>query len=264
MLRYDLLIVGAGVSGLTVASTVGRHGSVCVIDRLPALGGVLGYEHPIIRRLGRGVQAANVDLLLGTTALRWNNDRLLVAGERGIEWLAAGELVFCGGTRPSTAAELKIAGDRPAGVLLASVAIHMMEAGVRLGNAVVVVGSSDWSRRAADHLKVQGARISTVVERSDAALGEEAWLGWRLEQVHGTARVSHVTVARSGFRQRINCDAVVLGARVRPLRNVLGAVLGDSQVAFVQPVGETTSAEDVEAHALQAAARLLDSLGGRG
>jgi NADPH-dependent 2,4-dienoyl-CoA reductase/sulfur reductase-like enzyme len=265
MLRRDVVVVGAGVSGLTLAGEVARRASVTVIDRLPAVGGVLGYEDPVVRELQEVTVARQVELLLGTTALRWVDNRLLVAGPRGIEWIEAGCLVFCGGTRPSTAAELGIGGDRPAGVFSASVAIHLMEAGVRLGNSVVVVGSSDWAARAAYHVQRQGAPMSVVLDQGEEArFGDQTWCGWRLLEIHGAARVSHVLLARNGFRQRIACDAIVLGARLKPLRNVDGAVFQGPNVIYLQPVAEVTTARRVEAFAREAAGRVLAGKGGTG
>jgi hypothetical protein len=263
MLKRDFLVVGAGISGLTVAGEVGARQSVTIIDRLPAVGGVLGYEHQLVRELQGIVAARQNDVLLGTTALRWVDHRLLVAGPRGIEWIAADRLVFCGGSRPSTAAELGIGGDRPAGLFSATVAIHLMEAGVRLGQNVVLVGSSDWAERAADHIARTGARVAARLDGDEPRQrSDDEWAGWRLFEVHGAARVSHVIVARDRFRQRINCDAVVLGARPKPLRNVDRAVVDGVDVTFVQPTAATTTAKEVEAVARQVAANLLATRGG--
>jgi NADPH-dependent glutamate synthase beta subunit-like oxidoreductase len=265
MLRRDLVVVGAGVSGLTIAGEVGRKASVTIIDRLPAVGGVLGYEDGAIRELEHVVCDRQVEMLLGTTALRWVDNRLLVAGPRGIEWIEAGCLAFCGGTRPSTSAELGIGGDRPAGVFSATVAIHLMEAGVKLGNTVVLLGSTDWSARAAHHLRRQGANVVAVLEAGEQPPtgANQIWWDWRLLEVHGAARVNHVLLARDRFRQRISCDAVVLGARLKPLRNVDGAIQGGDNVTYVQPVAEVTNAWQVEAKARETASRLLATCGGR-
>jgi len=263
MLTRDLVVIGAGVSGLTLAGEVAGHAAVTLIDRLPAVGGVLGYEHALVRELHDLVRERHADLRLGTTALRWIDSRLLVAGPGGIEWITAGCLAFCGGSRPSTAAELGAGGDRPAGVYSATVAIHLMEAGVRLGHTVVVVGASDWAIRAAHHLEGQRTRIVGVVaEGEDAGFAQEQWRGWHLREVHGAARLGHVILARDGDRQRINCDALVLGSHLKPLRNVDGAVFGGRNVTYVQPIADITSAGAVEAHAREAAVRVLASIGG--
>jgi NADPH-dependent 2,4-dienoyl-CoA reductase/sulfur reductase-like enzyme len=263
MSKRDLVVVGAGISGLTLAAELAGHAAVTLVDRLPAVGGVLGYEHPLVRELHDVVRRWFADELLGTTALRWNDNRLLVAGPRGIEWIAAGCLAFCGGSRPSTTAELGIGGDRPAGVYSATVAIHLMEAGVKLGNTVLVVGASDWATRAVDHLEKQDARIVRVLaDGEDGSFRHERWHGWRVVEVRGAARLSHAILARDGLRQRVSCDALILGSQLKALRNVDGAIFGGRNVTYVQPVSDKTNATAVEAHARAAAARLLASMGG--
>jgi NADPH-dependent 2,4-dienoyl-CoA reductase/sulfur reductase-like enzyme len=259
-----LLVVGAGVAGLTIAIELGRDVPITMIDRLPAPGGVLGYEHPIIRDLLRRAHRGRVEYLLGTTALRWIGNQLLVGGPRGIEWLAGLHLAFCGGTRPSTAAELKLAGDRLAGVMPATVAIHLMEAGVRIARRAVVIGQSDWAVRAAQALGHQGARIAVVLIDGDARapFGDAQWSGWTPVRIHGTGRVSELLLARDGFQLRLPCDAVILGARVRPLRNIDGAVFGGEGVTFVQLVAENAAASEVVEAARTAATALRKDLSG--
>jgi len=256
--------VGAGVAGLALAAEVGRQRSVLIIDRLPAVGGVLGYQDEVVRALQREADDAGANFLLGTTALRWADKRLLVAGPNGIQWLPARELAFCGGSRPSTAGELGIGGDRPAGIFSATVAVHLMEAGVRLGNHVVVVGSSDWAARAARHLERQGAHISVVLDAGEEPrFGGRHWRGWRLLEVHGAARVNDVVLAQDGFRQRIGCEAVVLGSHLKPLRNIDGAVCEGRGVTYVQPVAEIIVTGQVAEYAREAAVQMLARMGGR-
>jgi NADPH-dependent 2,4-dienoyl-CoA reductase/sulfur reductase-like enzyme len=145
MLTFDVIIVGAGLAGLSLAETLGKQLRVLLIDRIPTTGGILGYDHPIVKDTERRCSAAGVEFLLGTTALRWDSRRLLVAGPQGIHWLSARHLVYAGGNRPSTQAELGIAGNRLAGVLPATVAAHLLEIGVRLGNHIAILGSGDWA-----------------------------------------------------------------------------------------------------------------------
>ena len=83
--------------------------------------------------------------------------------------------------------------------------------------------------------------------------------GWTPTQVVGTGRVNTLALQRDGVDYRLSCDAVVLAAGARPLRNVDGAVLDASEdVTFVQPVAESMSEADTveQARRLAAAAPL--------
>ncbi len=132
MSRNHIAVVGAGIAGMAARA------EVTVLDRLPMSGGVLPYDLPAVRELTARCRSAGVQWLLGTTAVRWDSGRLLTVGPSGIRWLDAAHLVFAGGARPATAAELMLAGPRLAGVLPAPVAIHLAEAKVTIGRQVVI------------------------------------------------------------------------------------------------------------------------------
>jgi NADPH-dependent 2,4-dienoyl-CoA reductase/sulfur reductase-like enzyme len=238
-------IVGAGVAGLAAAAALAPRVRVTVFDRLPAVGGVLGYEHPLVERLSRECESAAVVFKLATTAVRWRDGALLAAGPEGIAWHPATRLVNAGGARPGTAAELRLAGSRLAGVLPATVALHLLEARVVLGRHVVVLGSGWWADIVARHLREQGASITSVVAPAEA------------RSVDGSGRVSSVTVTDGSLTEQIACDAVVLAGDLKPLRNVDGAIFpGDPAVEFIQPLGADIRAEEVAALAADAAGRL--------
>ena len=263
----SLLVVGAGVAGLAIAAETASYGPVLVIDRLPAIGGVLGYEDATVQRLHREASVAGANFLLATTALRWKNDQLLVAGPAGINWLMGRWLAFCGGTRPSTPAELGVGGSRPAGVYSATVAVHLLEAGVRLGSVVVLVGGNDWAARAAARLAKQGARVIRVFEEGAYhGSDEDRRFGWKLLEIHGNPRVTEVIIGRHVAAHsdiaRIPCDAVVLASGLRPMRNVEGAVFQGRHVTYVQPVADTSPTSVVEEFAREAARQIVNALGG--
>ena len=251
----NVIVVGAGIAGLTVARELADAHAVTVIDRLPAVGGVLGYEDLQISAAAKAGRAAGAVMLLGTTALRWQGSRLLVAGPAGIEWLAADHLVIAAGARPAVAAEMRLAGPRLAGVYPAPLAIHLAEAGVGFGRRACIIGSGDWARRALDVLEHRGTEVTGISGDAGAVPkpGSAWWAGWTAVEVSGVRRVSSLTVARAGIRRRIDCDSVVLADGIRPLRNVDGALAAHDGVTFVQPARATTTADEVIEEALVAA-----------
>jgi NADPH-dependent 2,4-dienoyl-CoA reductase/sulfur reductase-like enzyme len=242
-----VIVVGAGIAGLTVARELADAHAVTVIDRLPAVGGVLGYEHPQVAAAAKAGRAAGASMLLGTTALRWQGGRLLVAGPAGIEWLAADHLVIAAGARPAVAAEQRLAGPRLAGVYPAPLAIHLAEAGVGFGRRACVIGAGNWARRVVEVLEHRGTEVTGISAEADAVaeLGSAWWAGWTALEVGGVRRVSSLTVVRDGIRRRIDCDSVVLADGIRPLRNVDGALSGASDVFFIQPARASLTADEV-------------------
>ena len=255
-----MAVVGAGVAGLAAAEELAHRADVVVLDRLPVPGGVLHYDHPGVRKLARQCAAAGVRWLLGTTAVRWEEGRLLAVGPQGIEWLDASHLVFAGGCRPATAAELAVAGPRLAGVLPAPVAIHLAEAKVTLGRRVVILGAGDWAQAAHEAIAGQRGHI-TVVTREPAngvTFRHNALVsGWTPIAVSGRGRVSALTLERDGQQLVLDCDAVILAASQRPLRNVDGAIFEPAAgVTYVQPAADIGTWEQAASAAREMASQV--------
>jgi NADPH-dependent 2,4-dienoyl-CoA reductase/sulfur reductase-like enzyme len=261
-----VVVVGAGVAGLTSAHALSAAADVMLVDRLPACGGVLPFDHRAIRELVRHAERAGVEFALGATATRWTGEQLLVAAPGAIRWEPASHLIYAGGSRPSTAAELRLSGlARLAGVLAAPVAVHLLEAGVRIGNNVVVIGSGDWAWRTIDelaHHRIRAVSVSLPNEAAPVARPPEHYAGWTPTSVSGKGRVGEVLIERQGATQRILCDALVLAARLRPLRNVDGAIEDNSSTTFIQHIAEHATIDEVVMHARQASQALVQRLEG--
>jgi len=231
-------VVGAGIVGLACADALRGHADVTVVDRVPVAGGVHGWEAAeTVELAGR----CGARMLLGETAIRWNDGDLLVIGSDGPRRLAAAALVIATGTRPLVRAELSIAGSRPAGVVPAPVACHLAENGLLVGRRPVVVGGGDWARRSAERLLGSGAKLVTVVPHGPAAAelvrrpGVRVFDDGEVAAVHGDARVTAVTLA-SG--DEVACDALVLAHGTVPLRNVEGAVWNGERTVYAQPLAD--------------------------
>ena len=263
-----VVIVGAGVAGLAAAAELAPRARVTVLDRLPAVGGVLGSEHRLVRALEREATAAGATLTLGTTGARWEDGRLLAAGPDGIGRVAADMLVYAGGTRPATLAEGRVFGSRLAGVLPAPVVERLLDAEVLLGHRVVVAGGGHWARVVLELLARQPCAVTFAAEDPRVAVGgapgaPELIIGWRLFAVNGRARIGEAVLERGGRRMRVACDALVLAGGERPLRNVDGAVFDPAPgVAYIQPHGPGIDAAEVVATARSVAAGITLSAGG--
>ncbi len=246
MSRNHIAVVGAGIAGMAAAAELAGRAEVTVLDRLPVPGGVLPYDLRPVRELRDRCHSAGVAWLLGTTAVRWENGRLLTVGPSGIRWLDAAHLVFAGGCRPATTAELTLAGPRLA---------------VTIGRRVVIIGTGDWARAARDAIAHQRSRVTVVAPQAgqQVSFSHDALIsGWSPVAVAGNGRVSTLTLQRAGQRYVLDCDAVILAGSPRPLRNVDGAITDPADaVTFVQPAADQGSWEQVAAASRAAVARLL-------
>ena len=253
-------VVGTGLTGLAAAAALATRVEVVLVERLPAIGGLAGWEDPVARRLEAAGRAAGVTQLLGATALRWEPGRLLVAEPGNIHWIGADHLVYAGGTRPATPAELRLAGDRPAGVVSATVAEHLVGARVVLGREPLIAGVSHWAELVAHRMHRAGARVRVLGQPGSVrpAWADE-WMGTGVPRVvHGRARIERLdwSPEPAGPLHHLPCDALVLAAPARPLRNVEGAVFGGEAATFIAELDLAVGAAGIVARA-EAAARAI-------
>ena len=238
MTTAAFLVVGAGPSGLGCAWELAQHGDVVVFDRIPVTGGSAGWSSPTVRRLTDYVTSRGARLQLGETAMRFNGSTLTAATPSGFHQIVGRQLVFAGGLRPATAANLGIDGDRPAGVHAATVAEHLLHTGVRLWHTVVILGDGPWSQPVATMCRRLGTRVIGIAERA-------LWADERIDppprlSVVGRQRITGVRLQRSTGDVTVSCDALILSGDPRPNRNVAGALTeGDANVVFHQPVRPT-------------------------
>jgi hypothetical protein len=124
--------------------------------------------------------------------------------------------------RPATIANLRIAGDRPAGVIPGTVAEHLLQAGVRLWRTAAVLGDGPWAKRVAGECRHLGTRVVAVSDTADWADERHDWPDQL--RIAGRDRVSQLQLhTRAGDELDIACDAVIVAADPRPNRNVEGA-----------------------------------------
>jgi hypothetical protein len=239
------LVVGAGPTGLGCAAELANVHPVELIDRIPVPGGEAGWSTPEITALVVDARSRGVRFRLGNTAVRWQPGRLLVAGPGKIEWLPGERLFYAGGLRPATAADLFITGERPAGILPATVAHHLLAAQNRLWDRLSVIGDGPWAGAVAEHARSGGSTIIAITRGCDAPTwADEVTTQATQIAIVGRDRVSAVRVCTKQQWADIPCDGVVLAANPQPNRNVTGALRDDSPgVTFIQPIDATSVAE---------------------
>jgi thioredoxin reductase len=284
----SVFIAGAGRSGLHAARLLAGHGlAVTLVERLPAPGGQ--EPEPDAEALARAARLAGAELVLGTLAVSLertssmitvddtqmsraknpdheNRPRVQTLGIFGGRSFLADAVVVATGTRPATLAELGATGDRTAGVLPGSAAVHLIESGVLPGWRPVIVGGGDLARHCLSLCLRAGARAASLVSPSgpvDVPVphGVDVYDRWRLVSVHGQPRVGHVVVARDGQTLRIPADAVILAQDRRPMRNIENAVQDGGIVVGCHSGADPKTDEDAAATARMATERVLELVG---
>ncbi|MCW5626925.1 MAG: FAD-dependent oxidoreductase, partial [Burkholderiales bacterium] len=190
--RYDfadVLVVGAGPSGIAAALAAGRTGvSVVLVDENARIGGTLGYQRggsveglERLRALEAELAALpNVSVRTGTLAAGWYTDHWVpLVDAKRMTKLRAKAVVVAGGAFEQPA--VFRGNDRP-GVMLASAAQRLIHRyGVKpMDAAVVLAGNADGYVAALD-LLAQGISVQAIVDLRPE--GEVSSLGTRVKQV---------------------------------------------------------------------------------
>jgi hypothetical protein len=252
-------VVGGGrcglIAGRALATTFSR---AVLVERLPGAGGQ--EPDPDAERLTVDAAASGLEFQLGTLAVRWDGEVLSTLGVEGAAKQRFDALVIAAGARPATRAELEITGDRGAGILPGTAALHMIDSGVLPGRHPVVLGGGSLAGALVESLKGAGARQITVVA-PDGVLNEQVRAcdrlleRWNVLAALGTPRVQRLTIAPSGGgvgTEQIFADALLLAHRRLPMRNVEGAIGRAPGVVYCQTSTDPKTPADAEACARRA------------
>ncbi len=253
----DVVVIGGGPAGLAAALGARRAGagSVLVVERGPRLGGILNqcvhdgfglflYKETIsgpeyAERLAEDVVRERIGVETGAMVLDLAPDRVLRINSRaGYRLVKAGAVVLAMGCRERTRDMIGIPGTRPAGVLTAGSAQHMVNLqNLRVGNEAVILGSGDVGLIMARRLVFEGVKVKGVFEILPWASGLERnvrqcltdfgvplVLRSTVVDIRGRDRVESVVVAGvddgltpvPGTERVIPCDTLLLSVGLIP------------------------------------------------
>ncbi len=255
-LQADVLIVGGGPAGLAAAVACRRSGveRVTVIEREAQAGGVPRHcGHPPfgLREFGRILSgpayAHRLRAAAADAGVRICTDHHVVALEPGgvlrmttpgglVEAAAARVLLATGAREASRAARL-VSGQRPLGVMnTGALQAHLYLHGLMPFQAPVIVGTELVALSAIWSCAKAGIRPAAMLEAGSrptawrwlasfpALKGVPLHYGTRIVDIHGQARVTHVTVEdAAGQRRDIACDGVLFTGRFLPEASLVRA-----------------------------------------
>lgn len=199
----DVLVVGAGRTGLRAAASEARAGrAVLVVERDTVAGGRLQLEPggaTIAGRLATDAVAAGVEILLGATAIGAFDDGIEgVAVPGGLLAVRAGRTIHACGSRDG---EVSLPdGDRPGVMLASAVRRLIVREGVRPGGRAVVIEAGGETVQLPELLADAGVAVVARC-RPDAVTA-----------IHGRSSVTGASIDG----KRLACDLVVIAGPRRP------------------------------------------------
>ena len=257
-IHCDVAVIGAGPAGLAAAVAAREQGAqhVLIIERDTAPGGILqqcihpgfglqlfGEELTGPEYAGRFIaqaESAGVELLGDTMVLSIEEDNTLICANprKGLVEVCPGAVVLAMGCRERTRANIRIPGERPAGVYTAGPAQRLINRqNAMVGRRVVILGSGDIGMIMARRMTLEGAHVEAVVELLPYLAGLTRnrvqclddfaiplLLSHTVTRIEGTRRVEGVCIARVDEQRRpileterlIACDTLLLSVGLIP------------------------------------------------
>ncbi|TAH54651.1 MAG: FAD-binding protein [Treponema sp.] len=234
-LRFDAVVIGAGAAGMAASLSVSKRGFSCaLVDREDYMGGILlqcihngfGLQHfgeeltgpEFALRLEKDVRAAEIPFFSGTTVLSIDSEEsgfslILSSAANGVFRASCASVILAMGSRERNRGNIRIAGDRPAGVFTAGLAQRLINIdGYLPGKRAVIIGSGDIGLIMARRLTLSGAKVEAVVEIQPFPSGLTRNIVQCLNDFSIPLYLSHSTLRIIG-RDRVE------GVEIAPLEN---------------------------------------------
>jgi sarcosine oxidase subunit alpha len=257
----DLLVIGAGPTGLAAALTAARAGArVLLADENFALGGSLlcKADSALQSILDELATLPNVQLLPRTTVIGWYDDNVFGAVERVQKHVALPDprrpverlwRIIAKQAILATGAEerpLVFGGNDIPGVMMAgAMRSYLNRQAVAPGKRTVIFTTNQSGYRTAADLEAAGIEVAAIVDNRTA--GSESWSGKApvfgggcIIDAHGGKQLRRVTIATASGMQEIEADALAMSGGWSPIIHLAchrGArpVWSDEKAAFLAP-----------------------------
>ena len=274
---YDVAVVGAGAAGMAAARSAAISGArVALLERDAYPGGILPQcIHDGFGVFSKGksltgpayaqdlwemLDACDVDVFLSCDVRSLSVEPCMPSGDLGVRAnirgrgaahekdLFAQQIVLATGCYERSSASLGIVGSRPAGIMCAGAAQHLMNVDdVLPGENVVILGAGDIGAIVARRLIIRGANVASVIGADVTCLHRNyvqcmrdlnvpVRVPWTVLAVEGTRRVEALRIApldKSGLpivsqEEKITCDTLLLAAGLIPRTELLDAAQSSS------------------------------------
>ncbi len=264
--KVDLVVIGSGPAGLAASIKAYKLGltNQVVIEREKYLGGVLPQcIHPgfglkyfkeeltgpeFIQRFIDKVEEIGIGTFTDTTALKISRKGEVIAVNKklGVMKIKSKAVILATGAREKTRWDVKIPGDRPAGVFTAGLVQKLINIeGYLPGKEAVIIGSGDVGLIMARRLTLEGVKVKGVIEIMPYPGGLQRnivqclqdfniplYLSHAATEIRGRERVERIKIVKvdenlnplKGTEKEIKCDTVIFSVGLVPENELVSEI----------------------------------------
>lgn len=252
MPNYDLIIIGAGISGMTAALGAARKGieKILLIEKESSVGGITnqcihnGFGKKLIGKIVTGpeyiqfikdeMQKENIQTIINSNVLDINKDMIVtyVSPSEGVKEVSAKAIIFAMGAREKYSGNIMISTNTLTGIFTVGEAHKIVNIdGYIPGKNAIITAKDRWGFLLARRLIIEGGSVSAVVledsfenieseEINDIIYGFDIPIieSHRIIGIGGDTRIKSVKLLNLEDGSKINkeCDCLILSVGFMP------------------------------------------------
>lgn len=271
MSSYDLIIIGAGISGMTVAIGAVKSGikKVLIIEKEASVGGIInqcihnGFGEKFLGELVTGPEYVDfiekqldkscIEIILNSTVLDVTKEKIVtyVNSKDGVRDITAKAIIFAMGAREKYSGNVVIPTNGITGTFTLGEAHRIINLeGYLPGRKAIITAKDKWGFIVARRLIIEGGsvegvviektfediadeEIHNIVEGFDIPIIEKS----RVVEIEGRARIEKVRIIDLNNKvvQEKKCDALILSVGFIPENTILKNLKIDIDAEMLGP-----------------------------
>lgn len=254
---YDLIIVGAGIAGMTAAIGAAKEGikKVLIIEKESSVGGLInqcihnGFGKRFLNESVTGPEYVDfierqlngdcIEVILNTTVLDVTREKIItyVNSKDGVKEITAGAIIFAMGAKEKYSGNVVIPTNGLTGIFTVAEAHRIINLeGYLPGRNTIILAKDKWGFIVARRLIIEGGNIEgIVIEKSFKELADEEIHeiiegfdipiieNSRITEIEGETRIKKLKIVNLNNQvvEERNCDSLLLSVGYLPEISIL-------------------------------------------
>ncbi|MGL5346946.1 MAG: NAD(P)/FAD-dependent oxidoreductase [Peptostreptococcaceae bacterium] len=229
MKEYDLVIIGAGASGLFCSIEASKKGinNILLIEKDPFIGGALSNANYYINKdknitgieykdmlLSELKKYNNIEFLLETMVLKIDdNNTIVCTSKKGIESIRGKNVILANGAKEGSRKAISMVGDRCSGIYTLGMAKKIFNMKNMIPGKNILIYGNETLYMLEKDIKNHNVNIVGIVtsngNEENYGLTQNIYNGYEIASIIGECRVESVILNKNNDDIKVNCDAIV-------------------------------------------------------